>query len=166
MSQYQVRRLLLYIAGPLFSQAELSYNLEIASVLEEHFDIYLPQRDGGKVVDLVRSGVEVSAAYRSIYERDVQALNEADGLFLLMDGRTVDEGAAFELGFATALGKFCVGLQTDPRRLLPLGNNPMIQVPLSDIFRDLGEVSDWARHFGSTKQGSTLMKNVRQSIDR
>jgi nucleoside 2-deoxyribosyltransferase len=135
------------VAGPLFSEAELLYNLKLASVLERHMDIYLPQRDGGRLVDLVERGVNVEAAYQSIYERDVQALQEADGLFLLMDGRSIDEGAAFELGFAAALRKVCVGLQTDPRRLLPLGNNPMIQVPLSKVFRNLDEASRWAQSY-------------------
>ena len=50
-------RPLLYFAAPLFSEAELSYNVEVASILERHVDVYLPQRDGGRVVDLVSKGV-------------------------------------------------------------------------------------------------------------
>jgi nucleoside 2-deoxyribosyltransferase len=140
-------RPLLYFAAPLFSEAELAYNEEVTSVLERHVDVYLPQRDGGKVVDLVAKGVEQGAAFRSIYDRDIRALKEADALFLLLDGRTIDEGAAFELGYAVALGKHCVGLQTDPRRLMPLGNNPMIQVPLNCILTSKAQVERWARDF-------------------
>lgn len=143
MRQHECRRPLIYLAGPLFSEAELSYNLLLTGILERYADVYLPQRDGGKVVDLVAMGVDISAAYKSIFERDVLALNEADVLFLLMDGRSIDEGAAFELGYAAALNKICVGLQTDPRRLLPMGNNPMIQVPLQLVFHCTDEVVQW-----------------------
>ncbi len=147
MGRLERLRPLLYFAAPLFSEAELAYNLEVTAILERHVAVYLPQRDGGKVVDLVAKGVEKGAAFSSIYDRDVQALKEADALFLLLDGRTVDEGAAFELGYAVALGKHCVGLQTDPRRLMPLGNNPMIQVPLGRILTTKVQVEYWAKDF-------------------
>ena len=139
----------LYLAAPLFSEAELRYNVELAAQLEFYFDVYLPQRDGGKMVDLVARGVAPADAARSIYERDILALREADVFFILMDGRSIDEGAAFELGYAKALGKVCVGLQTDPRRLLPHGNNPMIQVPLQVVFGTIDGVVQWAREFTS-----------------
>jgi nucleoside 2-deoxyribosyltransferase len=139
------RRLQIYVAAPLFSEGELAFNLRVTKMLEEHAEVFLPQRDGGKLVDLVSKGVETRAAYRSIYERDVAAIRHADVLFLIMDGRSIDEGAAFELGFAAALKKECVGLQTDPRRLLPLGNNPMIDVPLDVVMRSLDEVGRWVR---------------------
>lgn len=140
-------RPLLYFAAPLFSEAELSYNVEVVSILERHVDVYLPQRDGGRVTDLVSKGIGQDEAFRSIYDRDVRALKKADALFLLLDGRTVDEGAAFELGYAVALGKQCIGLQTDSRRLMPLGNNPMIQVPLGRIFNTKAQVEHWALDF-------------------
>ena len=149
MGQLKHSRPLIYLAAPLFSEAELSYNLELAAILEAHVDVYLPQRDGGKVIDLVDRGVERRVAFKSIYDRDVEALKEADVLFLLLDGRSIDEGAAFELGYAVALGKRCVGLQTDPRRLLPLGNNPMIEVPLRRILNSKGEVALWAKEFAT-----------------
>jgi hypothetical protein len=45
----------------------------VTAILERHADVYLPQRDGGKVVDLVANGVERGAAFKSIYDRDVMA---------------------------------------------------------------------------------------------
>jgi nucleoside 2-deoxyribosyltransferase len=147
-------RPLIYFAAPLFSEAELAFNVKVAAALERHAQVYLPQRDGGKLVDLVALGVPLDPAYKTIFDRDIEALRESDVLFLLMDGRSIDEGAAFELGFAAALGKACVGLQTDPRRLLPLGNNPMIQVPLTRIFRTVDEASEWTRQFSSRFVGA------------
>lgn len=60
-----------------------------------------------------------------------------------MDGRSIDEGASFELGYAFALGKVCVGLKTDNRTLLAIGDNPMIEVALRYICRDEQELFDW-----------------------
>lgn len=134
-----------YLAGPLFSAAELEFNRRIAEAIEGYADVFLPQRDGGRLTDLVLKGVEIKSAYLSIYSRDVQALRETDVLLLVMDGRTIDEGAAFELGYAFALNKTCVGLQTDTRRLLPLGNNPMIQVPLAAVFGSIPLVAAWVK---------------------
>jgi hypothetical protein len=76
---------------------------------------------------------------------------EADALLLILDGRTVDEGAAFELGIAYWRGKRCVGLQTDPRRLLPMGNNPMIACALERVFLDSASVILWAKQFINTR---------------
>lgn len=133
------------MAAPLFSEAELTFNRALTEALEEFVDVYLPQRDGGRLVDLVAKGVDVDAASRSIFQRDVEAIRLADALLIVMDGRSIDEGAAFELGFAHALGKHCAGLQTDPRRLLPVGNNPMIQVPLGLVVQTTEQAAYWAR---------------------
>lgn len=147
-------RPLVYLAAPLFSEAELSFNLKLAAVLEQCLDVYLPQRDGGKLVDLVANGVPVKDAYKSIFERDLEALAESDVLLIVLDGRSIDEGAGFELGVAFSSGKCCVGLQTDPRRLLPLGNNPMIECALKRVLLNISEVSAWAKAFAVQQTGS------------
>ena len=69
--------------------------------------------------------MEHGDAALSVFKDDVAALRASDAFLNLLDGRTVDEGAAFELGVAYALEIPCFALQTDSRRLLPLGNNPM-----------------------------------------
>jgi hypothetical protein len=68
------------------------------------------------------------------------ALTKCEMLVAVLDGAHIDEGVAFELGFAHARGCLCLGLQSDTRRALPSGNNPMIGRALSSIFtstRDL-----------------------------
>lgn len=133
-----------YLAGPLFSAAEKAFNEQLAARLEHcGIDVYLPQRDGGLIVDLISRGVEPRAAARSIFQRDIEALMECDACLIILDGRTVDEGAAFELGVAYSFRKLCVGLQTDPRRLLPAGNNPMLEGALSDVFETIDQVVDY-----------------------
>ena len=137
----------LYFAGPLFSVGERDFNERVVCNLSKWFEVYLPQRDGGLVADLVRRGVDAVAAYQSIFERDLQAIHECDVCLVVLDGRTVDEGAAFELGFSYSLGKDCFGFQSDPRRLLPTGNNPMIQCALKQIFQSCGDLYGWAEKY-------------------
>jgi nucleoside 2-deoxyribosyltransferase len=66
-----------------------------------------------------------------------------------LDGRTIDEGAAFELGYCAAKDKKCFGLQTDNRRLLITGNNPMIEESLEKIFLNIKDLISWARSYSS-----------------
>lgn len=145
----------LYFAGPLFSQAELDFNAIVAAQLEKHFHVYLPQRDGGLFADLVgRQKQSVEAASAFIFRKDVEAIDASDVLLLVLDGRVVDEGASFELGYAYAKGKVCVGLQTDPRRLVPFGNNPMINGPLIQVFSSIEQLLNWAESYAPIVTGA------------
>ncbi|URI05824.1 nucleoside 2-deoxyribosyltransferase [Aquincola tertiaricarbonis] len=151
MERFDHNRPLVYLAAPLFSEAELNFNLALTTRIEASLDVYLPQRDGGKLVDLLACGVEENAAYKSIFDRDLRALDAACALIIVLDGRAIDEGAAFELGYAYAHRKLCFGLQTDPRRLLPAGNNPMIEMPLQKIFRSIESAGEWADSFARSQ---------------
>src|SRR5665213_3356795 len=95
----------LYMAGPLFSQAEREYNKRLKCILEPYFNVFLPQEDGCLFVNLVANGASIADAAKQIFRCDVQAVEESDFLLIILDGRTVDEGAAFELGIAYAKGK-------------------------------------------------------------
>ncbi|GAJ96251.1 nucleoside 2-deoxyribosyltransferase [Rhizobium rhizogenes] len=135
----------LYLAAPLFSHSEKAFNVELAGILSVKFDVFLPQRDNHLIVDLIAGGMSVDAARRKVFDGDLAAIQSCDVLFAVLDGRSVDEGTCFELGYAHASGKTCVGLQTDPRRLLPIGNNPMLQCTLTQVLQSLDEVVAWAR---------------------
>jgi nucleoside 2-deoxyribosyltransferase len=80
-----------------------------------------------------------------VFLQDLTALRACDAVVINLDGRAVDEGAAFELGFAYALGKRCVGYRTDVRVLLPWGLNPMVTVPLIETFTSTETLENWAR---------------------
>jgi nucleoside 2-deoxyribosyltransferase len=88
----------------------------------------------------VKDGVSLNVAKRRVFEFDLSAIRDCAMLIAVLDGRTIDEGVAFELGVAFSLGKICIGLQTDPRRLLPTGNNPMIDCALCEICGDSDEL--------------------------
>jgi nucleoside 2-deoxyribosyltransferase len=137
-----------YLAAPLFSQAERARNKALQEAISDFANVYLPQEDGGLLLDLVRDGVPVEQAKSQIFRQDIDAITACDVLVIILDGRTVDEGASFELGYAFALGKVCVGLKTDPRMLLSIGDNPMIEVALREIFHEDGELVDWLASYG------------------
>jgi nucleoside 2-deoxyribosyltransferase len=116
----------IYIAGPLFCDAELEYNEQLDKFLSDlGFTTFLPQRDGFKLVELEKK-VGRSEALRIIFERDVQEIKDCDVVVFNMDGRVPDEGACVEIGIGYALGKECVGLKTDVRGAFCGADNPMV----------------------------------------
>jgi nucleoside 2-deoxyribosyltransferase len=138
-----VSRPKLYLAGPLFSLPEREFNSQLRDMLLPIVDVFLPQQDGDLFVEMVAKGIDVELAARRVFETDLRAIIESDYVLIIMDGRSIDEGAAFELGYASALGKACIGLQTDMRRLLPIGNNPMITGALAHVFSDIRALCAW-----------------------
>jgi nucleoside 2-deoxyribosyltransferase len=145
------RRPVIYLAGPLFNDAERSYNVYLKHLLEEFVEVYLPQDDGLLITDLINSGMGSEQASSVVFKNDINAIHRCDLLLILLDGRTVDEGAAVELGYAYGLGKMCVSLQTDFRRLAPFGNNPMITGALSRSFTRVEELITWVRERAPTQ---------------
>lgn len=156
-------KLRMYLASPLFSEAELTFNKKLKSDLSEFFTVYLPQEDGFLLVDALRRGEDASEAAHKIFVADTTAINESDVVLAVLDGRTIDEGVAFELGYAYAIGKLCVGLQTDPRRLLPTGNNPMLQQALQQIFRDAGGLMEWAAEYVERHESAGVGNDATQN---
>lgn len=138
-------RLMAYIAGPLFSEAERSYNLYLKHLLEEIVDVYLPQEDGLLITDLLDSGMSIEQASSVVFKNDINAIHRCDLLLILLDGRAVDEGAAVELGYAHCLNKLCISLQTDFRRLAPFGNNPMITGAINRSFTRTEDLISWVK---------------------
>jgi nucleoside 2-deoxyribosyltransferase len=135
-----------YVAAPLFSQAELDFNRQIKQALSHSFRVFLPQEDGDLMNDLLRCGLSAREAVQKVFAQDVVAVRNCDAILIVMDGRSIDEGAAFELGVAYALRKVCVGVQTDVRRLAAFGNNPMIEGPCERIFSRIEDAVFWLEH--------------------
>jgi nucleoside 2-deoxyribosyltransferase len=142
----------IYLASPLFSVIERRENELLCRTLERWCDVFLPQRDGELVSDLIQRNVSHESAYKIVFDRDVTAIKRCDAVVINLDGRTIDEGAAFELGLAYALGKECVGYRTDIRVLLPWGINPMISAALSQTFACVEALEIWARELSLKDQ--------------
>lgn len=104
---------LVYIAGPLFSNAERSYlelmvkELSNSSNLDPDADFFLPHRDGGELGN--------GPTRKDIFELDIRQVNSAKIVVALLDGQDVDSGTCIELGYAYAKGKKIFGLLTDFR---------------------------------------------------
>jgi nucleoside 2-deoxyribosyltransferase len=134
-----------YFAAPLFNANERLFNAHVVAALERFCSVFLPQRDGMLLAEMIERGVDPVVAGQRIYEQDCAAIRSADCIVALLDGGYVDEGVAFEVGFGKALGKICVALQTDVRRCLPSGNNPMIEGALDATFASVDLLLGWAR---------------------
>lgn len=102
--------------------------------------------------NLLKAGMSIDGASATVFANDVRAIEACDVLLLNLDGRAIDEGAAFELGLAFARNKCCVGIQTDFRRLSNFGNNPMITNSLETIFSNEKELEEWAIVFLSATE--------------
>ena len=117
----------IYIAGPLFSHAELRFNELVNEFVEKKgYSTFFPQRDGKKLADLLNNGDSKEKSTKIIFDLDVDEIKKADILIFILDGRVPDEGACVELGIAYALNKMCIGLKTDSRCLMDNLDNPLI----------------------------------------
>jgi nucleoside 2-deoxyribosyltransferase len=117
----------IYIAGPLFCQSELDFNVKVNDYLEGlGFVTFLPQRDGHLLAELLAEGGSNYDAVKKIFDTDVEEIKKSDILLFIFDGRVPDEGACVELGIAFSLQKECIGLKTDSRSLMDNLDNPLI----------------------------------------
>jgi len=104
---------LVYVAGPLFADAERSYlelmveELSNSSNLDPDADFFLPHRDGGELGK--------GPARKDIFQLDIRQVNSAKIIVALLDGQDIDSGTCIELGYAYAKGKKIFGLLTDFR---------------------------------------------------
>ena len=105
-----------YFAGPLFTPYERSFIDECAGRLRaDGIDVFVPHENALATGD-------TSAA--TIFAKDWQGLAEADAVVAVLDGPTVDDGTACEIGIFYALmqsdstKKGIVGLLTDLRGTL------------------------------------------------
>ena len=155
-SSMESPRPLLYLAAPLFTESERLFNTTVKQTVQCAFDVYLPQEDGGLMVDMIRDGMTPCDAAQIVFAGDVRAIDRCDVLLIVLDGRTVDEGASFELGYAYSKHKTCYALQTDPRRLLQTGNNPMIDGACTKVFTSLEELTVWAVSLAGMESPQTI----------
>lgn len=134
----------LYFAGPLFSQAELLYNLALTKSLEDlGYKVFLPQRDGVEASKSPYDSMTRDERRQATFEIDRDKIIDCDVFLFVLDGRVPDEGAALELGIAYTdrlilkKTRALVGIQTDVRAAF-MGSklNPMLRVPLDFIAED------------------------------
>jgi hypothetical protein len=111
-----------YLAGPLFTPYERGFLDEIAAAL---------RRGGHEVFVPHEQALAGERTPGAIYATDHAGIAAAEALVALLDGRSVDDGTAAEIGLFTGLmssdpSKRCVlGLATDMRLLDRQGRQPL-----------------------------------------
>ena len=133
----------IYIAAPLFSQGERAFNERIDTVLRAlGHETFLPQRDGGCVADLPEI-IEGVPKRQYLFQMDCAHMDWCDTLLFVMDGRVPDEGACFELGYAYAKGKRCIGYKIDASTPVDGYENLMLHGALEVILRSEAELRNY-----------------------
>ena len=133
--------MLLYFAGPLFSEAEQRFNQQLTDKIEAlGYRVFLPQRDGVERGRSLYDAMSPDERRRLRFAVDKDNVLACDVFLFVFDGRVPDEGACVELGIAYCQKelrqptKRLIGLHTDVRVAFPGGAlNTMVGVPLERI---------------------------------
>jgi len=97
-----------YLAGPLFTDAERRFNAALAERLTSAgHEVFLPQ-------DEVPQDESPGHAAR-VFAADLRGLQWATVVVAVCDGPLVDDGTAWEIGYACAQQVPVIGLRTDSR---------------------------------------------------
>lgn len=109
----------IYLAAPLFNDAEKSYNKQVAAKLEA----------GGHSVFLPQTAPE-NKPPRDLYNFLCAALDSCEIVVAICEGTDTDSGTAWEIGYAIAQNKPVYILRTDFRDRCDCGGlNLMLFVP-------------------------------------
>jgi len=100
-----------YLAAPLFSEAECDFNRKLRDeLISSGFIVFLPQEDSNNVKDMLDR-------QKIIFNKNLKGIENSDIIVAVIDGADVDSGTAWEIGFAFAKAKPVLGLRTDFRTL-------------------------------------------------
>jgi nucleoside 2-deoxyribosyltransferase/predicted secreted protein len=120
----------IYLAAPLFSEAERIFNASVARLLKTNlFEVYLPQEAGDD------SEVRDSGEQERLFIMNKTALENSDFVVAVIDGADADSGTAWEMGYAFARGKPVFALRTDFRRI---GNSEHVNLMLEKSAQVVG----------------------------
>lgn len=111
-----------YVAGPLFSVAERSFNASLVNALREQMPdltFVLPQ-DYAKEISGQGHFLE------KVFTHCLKSIDEADAVLCILDGPDVDSGTSVEMGYAYAHRKPMVGIRSDLRSSEDNGVNLMV----------------------------------------
>ncbi len=132
----------IYLAGPLFTEAETDFNLKLHNYLEENlFDVYLPQEIGDT------SHTRYREEHARIFEIHLAALEECDIIVSVIDGADADSGTSWEMGYGFAKGKTVISLRTDFRCVgchelvnLMLEESSVVVRTKEEVLKELGSL--------------------------
>ncbi len=129
-----------YIAGPLFTEGERWFLERIDEICaRRNIKTFLPHRD-----------VNQNKSCQEVFEDNLTGLRSAGMVIAVLDGPDIDSGTAFEIGVASTLGKYIIGIRTDFRamaytnRATPLESevNLMVRYSINRLCRNLNELEE------------------------
>lgn len=118
------RKFTIYLAGPLFTQAERLWNKRLRDQLSRLYpnaEIILPQI---QAVNYIKDG---AVNFKGLVQECIRGLDVADVIVAVLDGSDADSGTCWECGYAYAKGKPVVGVRTDLRGSEDDGLNAMLR---------------------------------------
>jgi hypothetical protein len=128
-----------YFAGPLFTEYERGYIDACAAQLRaDGFEVFVPHEHELAIGD------DVTADW--IFAKDRPGIESANALLAILDGPTIDDGTACEIGMFHALmqsdpaKKGIVGLLTDIRARRGEGSG--VNLFVQGVIEDVGEIVD------------------------
>lgn len=117
--------IMVYLAGPLFTQAERMWNLNLRAEVEKanaRVKVILPQEEAANALDS-----EGNIDFAKLKDGCLDGIESADIVVAILDGADSDSGTCFECGYANAKGKVVIGVRTDIRAHEDEGLNAMLR---------------------------------------
>jgi nucleoside 2-deoxyribosyltransferase len=94
----------IYLAAPLFTQAEQEFNLKVYQYLQDNdYRVFLPQQECQQ-----QQG-------KDIYQTCLSGLKSAAIVVAILDGADADSGTCWECGYAVSQGIPVIAVRTDFR---------------------------------------------------
>jgi len=129
-----------YLAGPLFSEAEQTWHMTFKKQLEESGHHVIWPFELISAEQITQWGQD---APRQIMKTDSKAIDASQVVIALLDGTQVDDGTAWEIGYAYAKDIPVIGIRTDFRNAgdtIHSAVNAMIEGSCLCILRSRQEV--------------------------
>lgn len=105
------KRVSVYLAGPLFTQAEWQWNECLAEKLRDgSLDVILPQL---RAEPMLKGKQPFDPEL--LFRVNVESIESADVIVAIFDGADVDSGTSWECGYAFKANRPVIGLRTDIR---------------------------------------------------
>jgi nucleoside 2-deoxyribosyltransferase len=127
----------IYISGPLFTEGERYLLEEIEKICQKAgFNTYLPHRDTGM---FDRKG----GSSKNIFLKDIETISEAALMISVLNGKDIDSGTSWEIGYCFAMGTPVIGYMNDSRLFDPENQiNPMIFHALEKLVTSLSSLEE------------------------
>jgi nucleoside 2-deoxyribosyltransferase len=127
-----------YFAGPLFTDAERLWNTQVVQQIRERFPaltLHVPQEFGEEL-----QKPDEKPDFALVFAACRDHLQAAEIVIAVLDGADADSGTAWELGYAVASGKTCLGLRTDWRPAEDGSANCMLNRSCQQVCRSVDEL--------------------------